>query len=105
MGLGYFGHYKRKHFSCFGTGSVSISVHEHILPPTVAMQVTVERHWSLRSKLFRKLLCVVYSWVQDLRGMLPSSVQVTASKGAPVVATYHTIGVEHGYYLENEVIS
>ena len=53
----------------------------------------------------QQLLGVVNLWVQQLRGVRPSAVQVSANEVASVVAIDDTVWVEHGDDLKDELVS
>ena len=69
------------------------------------MQVTEKYQRSLRRELLDQLLSTINCRVKDLRGVLPPSVQIAASKWASVISVDHTIRVKHGNNFEDKVVS
>jgi len=83
----------------------STAVHKNILPATVTVIVAKHRKLSFLRELDDELLGIVNAGVKNFRGGLPSTIQITASKTAPVIAIYYTVGVQHRNYFEHEVLA
>ena len=86
-------------------GLVVAAVHEHVLFSRVAVQVAVQENASLVVQIPYQLLGVVDRRVQVLVWGLPTPVEVTACQRASVIAVYNSIGVEHGYNLEDVLLA
>jgi len=70
----------------------------------VAVHVT-ENYDLVFTELFDQIFAVVDSRVQQFGGLIPSSIQVNTQGIASVVPSDDTIRVQHGHYLENELLS
>lgn len=81
------------------------SVHENVGLARVAMQIAVQDTRSLSVHFLDQAFCVIYSGLELLGGEFPTSVQVTASQRAPVVAVDDAVGVKHRDNLEYKVLS
>lgn len=71
----------------------------------MTMQVTVQSNLSLLGEGFDHTLDVVDNRMQDFGWCLVTSVQITATKGASVVAVDHTIWVNHRHDFEYEFLT
>ena len=69
------------------------------------MKVAEQGKFSLLGKLEHELLCVVNGGVQHFGRLLPSAVQVTPSKRAPVVPINHAIRIQHWDNLEDKMLA
>ena len=68
------------------------------------MQVAVEHDSSLLMHVPDELLRVVNGWVEQTVRFVPLPVQIAAQQGAPVVAVYDPVRIEHGYNPDHEVL-
>lgn len=80
------------------------AIHEHVLLPRVAMEVTVHHEASFVVQIFYQLFGIEHRWMQAFMRLLPAPVQIAAGEGASVVAINHTVGVEHRNDLEDVVL-
>ena len=82
---------------------IGASVKKRVLLPGVPVQVTVHQHSPLVMHMSHEVLGVEDGRVQEYVGADPASIKVDAEKGAPLVAEYHSIYIEHGDDPEHEV--
>lgn len=85
-------------------GVLVAAVHEAVLLAGVPVEVTVQHEVTLLFHALYHLLRVVDGRVQLLVGVDPLPVQVHQTQVAPVVAHNHSVGVQHGHYLKDEVL-
>ena len=78
------------------------AVHEYVPLTGVPVEVAEKEHLVVLVAHLEKFLGVVYRRVKKLTRVGPPPIQICANEVAPVVSIDDSIGVEHGYYLENE---
>lgn len=84
-----------------GTGPVLAAVHEHSLLLGVGVQVDEQKTALL---LHYRPLRKVNLRATHLAVEVPHAVQIIARQTAPIAAIYHSVGVQHRHYLENEAL-
>ena len=101
----HFTHYVGKE-SCFlRTRWVIVSIHEDILASAMSVEITEQSERSLLRKLLPQSLHTIHLSVEQLRRILISSVEITASQRAAVVTMDHSIHIDHRHYFEHKALS
>lgn len=85
-------------------GGCLAAIHKDI--PLSAVSMHVAKHNDLIFHvLFQNLLCIVNARMQYLGRLVPPSIEVNTEHIATVVASHHTVGVEHGNDFKDELLS
>jgi|688.fasta_scaffold1501978_1 hypothetical protein len=71
----------------------------------MTVEVTVKHQIPFLFHALNQLLCMVYRGMKFFIGVDPLSVQVDQTEVASVVADNDAVRVEHGHYLEDEILS
>ena len=69
------------------------------------MEISENEKLTLFYEVVDHLLGVVNSWMKDLRGRLPSTIQITTCQGASIVTVDDSVWVQHRDNFEDEVLS
>ncbi len=80
------------------------SIHKDITFSKVTMHVT-ENYYLILSELLYKVLAVIYFWMKQLRRLAPSTIKIDTKCITSVIPSYHSIRVQHGYYLKHKLLS
>lgn len=81
------------------------SVHEDVLSPAVAMEITKYLEFSFLGELMTELLRRKDRRVQYFAGSLPSSIQIATCQRTSIIPVDHAIRIQHRNDLEHEVLS
>ena len=98
-------HYKREQPGVFGLACHIASVHEDVLSAAVTVKVAEYLKITFFAELVAQLFRSEDRRMQNLAWAFPSPIKITPSQRTPVVSVDDTIGIEHGHYLEDEVLT
>jgi hypothetical protein len=79
------------------------AIKKDISPFAMAMEVDYQFDWVFLVEVLHQLLGVIHRRVDQLIGMVPSSVHIHSCKGASLVAVYDSVHIHHRDDFENEL--
>ena len=83
----------------------AVTIHEDVLFPRVAVEVTEQQYFSLFLSFTNQLLDMEDHRMLLLRGLLPLPVQVLAHQWTSCISQNDSISIDHGHDFEYEVVS
>ena len=84
---------------------VRTPVHEQVLAPRVAVDVTIKQYVTALKGLSHHHFCGAIFWTLLHTRCYPLPIQIQATKRSSVISNNYPIRIKHWNYFENEVVS
>ena len=84
---------------------VAIAIHEHVLFPTMTVQIAEEEQLALGLHLLDQGLQMEDCWMLLCIGIDPDTIQITAREVTPSVSIDNAIWVDHRYDFYDKIVT